>query len=199
MNLSSYNKAIYLKEYYNNLLEEITKKHEKDTDLSHVIGKDKDCLYCENYLTINKKLQKLLKEISLYEEKHQISFDGRETNKNIKEDEQPKKIYKIYSFLFEDGSEYLIYTSSKKEGCQTVKKPLSSLIRQKLVSKNFYHSIYIEQENGMVNTLQEIMNTGLKNEPKILGKTYVQEKKQISSFHKTISNSFIYCESENIL
>ncbi|EJC3746335.1 hypothetical protein MYY11_002741 [Enterococcus faecium] len=56
MNLTNYNKAIYLKEHYDNLLEEITKKHEKDPDLSHAIGKDKDCLYCENYRTINKKL-----------------------------------------------------------------------------------------------------------------------------------------------
>ena len=199
MNLTNYNKSIYLKEYYNNLLEEITKKHEKDPDLSHAIGKDKDCLYCENYLTINKKLQKLLKEISLYEENHQINFDGRQTDKNINESEQPKRIYKIHSFLFEDGSEYLIYTSSKKEGCQTVGKHLSSLMRQKLVSKKFYSSIYLERENGRVHTLQEIVNTGLKNEPKVLGKTYVQEKKQISSFNKTISNSFIYCESENIL
>lgn len=199
MNLTNYNKSIYLKEYYNNLLEEITKKHEKDPDLSHAIGKDKDCLYCENYLTINKKLQKLLKEISLYEENHQINFDGRQTDTNLKESEPPKKIYKIYSFLFEDGSEYLIYTSSKKEGCQAVKKPLSSLMRQKLVSKKFFPSIYLEQENGRVHTLQEIVNTGLKNEPKVLGKTYVQEKKQISLFNKTISTCFIYCETENIL
>ncbi|HHD1574485.1 TPA: hypothetical protein ACN1M8_002161 [Enterococcus faecium] len=199
MNLTNYNKAIYLKEHYNNLLEEITKKHEKDPDLSHTIEKDKDCLYCENYRTINKKLQKLLKEISLYEEKHQINFDRRQTDKNINESEQSKKNYKIYSFLFEDGSEYLIYTSSKKEGCQTVGKSLSSLVRQKLVSKKFFPSIYLEQENGRVHTLQEIVNTGLKNEPKVLGKTYVQEKKQISSFNKTISTCFIYCETENIL
>ncbi|EME8125088.1 hypothetical protein MYF49_002745 [Enterococcus faecium] len=190
MNLSNYNKAIYLKEYYNNLLKEITKNHEDNVDLSHTIGKDKDCLYCEKYIKINKELKKISDEIYLYQEKNQIDYDENQRDKKLKEIEQPKKSYRVYSFLFEDETEYLIYTSSKKEGCQVIGKPLSSLKRQKLVSKKFFSSICLEQENGIVHTLQDIVNAGLKNETKILGKTYVQEKKCTSSFNTTISTSF---------
>lgn len=107
-------------------------------------------MYCDKYITTQKKLQKLLKQSSLYQEQPQIDSAGEQKDKKIKEIAPLKKSYRVYSFLFEDGTEYLIYTSSKKEGCQAIGKSLSSLKRKKLVAKKFFLSIYLEQENGIM-------------------------------------------------
>ncbi|MEC3942707.1 hypothetical protein [Enterococcus mundtii] len=152
MNRSEYKQMLTLKYFYEEKLQEIKKKHKSDPDLFHPIGKDRYCLYCEKYQEIQDKLQPMVKQLMEYEKTHEVKQPVIQQLAAVpkKEKAKSKKVYQVYSLLFKDGSEYLVYTFAQETGCRLLGRQISELSKAVPISKDYYSSIYLEQEDGSI-------------------------------------------------
>lgn len=150
MNRAEYKQMLLLKHLYEEQLEENKKKHMSDPALFHPIGNDHYCLYCEKYRKIKNKLQPMLKQLTQYEQTHEVKHPVIQQLAAVSKKEKPKRVYQVYSLLFKDGSEYLVYTFSQEAGCRLLGRQLSELSKGVPITKAYYSSIYLEQEDGSI-------------------------------------------------
>ncbi|MGG5383443.1 hypothetical protein IGI49_004932, partial [Enterococcus sp. AZ071] len=72
MTLSDYQQAQNEYEKHTTELTKVIKVHQEDPDLSHSIGSDKNCAYCDQYKKLNQLQEKLMQQLKTLERDNSV-------------------------------------------------------------------------------------------------------------------------------
>lgn len=150
LNQAEYRQTRLIKDVYEEKLEKIKKKHMSDESLFHPIGADYYCRYCEEFRKNKKQLESIMQRLTKYEQIHEVKKPDIQKVTAISKNEKTKRRYQVYSLLFKDGAEYLVYTFSEEAGCRLLGRKFSELRKAIPIASTYYFSIYLEQEDGSI-------------------------------------------------
>lgn len=167
-NKETYKQLLTLQENCIAGINKIIDIHENDSDLSHTVGLDPYCQYCEQYNDLENKFQTIKKNIQLYEVEHKISSTKTTPKKPIKK-KRTNSPYVVYDIIFKDGDQYLIYSNSLDNAASIAKRNSDDISHSTVIKKEYYHSQYLENKNGDVTNLS-ILVTDLKKKSVVLAK-----------------------------
>lgn len=128
-------------------IDDLYLKHEEDLDLSHELGSDSYCLYCEQYVKLTKQQTLLKKE---WKKKHSNSKGTH--LKKVKE----KKLFEV---SLTDASKYLVYALDEAEIAKLLKINMSAIHQQTVIAAKYWDTFYIETNNGTLTTVKQLIKT----------------------------------------
>ena len=173
MTLLEYEQARKLHEQYAAEIKKIVSLHKEDPDLFHRLGKDKYCVYCDQYKEIRSKQESNLQLLQAYEKENSVANPIIQQVTAPEKKVRQKRKYSIYTLTFKDGSEFMVYATSTKTACALVGKSEEKLSKSVVIKKDYYESIYLERDNGALTSVASAISDRLR------GKSYVlAEKKQ---------------------
>jgi len=139
-------------------------KHKSDPDLFHPIGEDPYCQFCEQYNELSKKATIIRNNIEAYEREHPV--DAPLISK-VTAPSPSKPPFSVYDVQFNTGEHFLVYSDSAESCCTFLNKTTSSLLRSNRISKDYFDSFYLEDEQGSVIPLRTAVK-GLRRKNKLI-------------------------------
>lgn len=128
-------------------IEVLQTKHDEDIELSHTLGSDSYCLYCEQYKKLMKQQESLFKKIG-----KNSAAAKKYTAKTVKE----KTLFEI---SLTDASKYLVYAADMDEALILLKIPMNKVHKHTTIPTKYWNDFYIETYNGTLTTVRQIITT----------------------------------------
>lgn len=173
-NQETYQQLLTLQENCIDGINQLIDKHKTDPDLSHTIGRDPYCQYCDQYNDLNNKLKTIRSNIQLYEKEHSIHIAKASKIEPTKK-KRLKIDFSVFDIVFKNGDQFLIYSDTLEHAASAVKYSSNDISHSTVVKKDYYGSIYLEEKAGSVTNLA-ILTSDLKRKTVVLG-----EKEQIKN------------------
>jgi len=141
-------------------MRELIEIHETDPDLTHKVGHDPYCQYCDQYNELNIRLKAIRMNIQAYE-KENTTNSQMPSNDAAPKKKRIKYNYSIFDIILKNGDQFLIYSDSLENAIHAIKQTIDDISHSTIIQKEYYPSLYLEDKKGNVTNLKLIVD-GLK-------------------------------------